>query len=244
MSKLFIPYVMGNRQFLENVKLLDENGADIVEIGVPFSDPVADGPIIMRAGNEALKDYITIDYIFNQLDKHQNEINCKYVLMTYYNIILRYGEEAFFKKCEDVGIYGVIIPDLPFELTEQLKHQLHQNRSVKIISLIAMTADTNRIQNIVKHAEGFIYTVTMNATTGEDGTFHPKLKDKINMIKSYTSLPVVAGFGIRTIDHIKDLVDDVDGVVIGSEIVRRIDNDDLNQTIDHLREIRCTLDNR
>ena len=95
MSKLFIPYIMGNRQFLENVKLLDKSGADIIEIGVPFSDPVADGPIIMKAGHEALKDHITIDYIFDELDKHQNEINCKCVLMTYYNVILSYGEKPF-----------------------------------------------------------------------------------------------------------------------------------------------------
>ena len=98
MSKLFIPYIMGNRQFLENVKLLDKSGADIIEIGVPFSDPVADGPIIMKAGHEALKDHITIDYIFDELDKHQNEINCKCVLMTYYNVILSYGEKAFLKN--------------------------------------------------------------------------------------------------------------------------------------------------
>ena len=163
--------------------------------------------------------------------------------MTYYNVILSYGEKAFFKKCDDIGVYGVIIPDLPFELIEQLKQQLNHNRVVKIISLIAMTTDINRIQNIAKHAEGFIYTVTMNATTGEDGTFHPKLKDQIKMIKSFTSLPVVAGLGIRTTDHIKDLVKDVDGVVIGSEIVRRFQNDDLSQTGEYLREIRQTLDN-
>ena len=95
MSKLFIPYIMGNRQFLENVKLLDKSGADMIEIGIPFSDPVADGPIIMKAGHEALQNHITIDYIFDELDKHQNEINCKYVLMTYYNVILSYGEKPF-----------------------------------------------------------------------------------------------------------------------------------------------------
>ena len=99
-----------------------------------------------------------------------------------------------------------------------------------------MTTDINRIQNIAKHAEGFIYTVTMNATTGEDGTFHPKLKDQIKMIKSFTS-PSCSRFGIRTTDHIKDLVKDVDGVVIGSEIVRRFQNDDLSQTGEYLRRL-------
>ena len=98
MSKLFIPYIMGNRQFLENVKLLDKSGADMIEIGIPFSDPVADGPIIMKASHEALQNHITIDYIFDELDKHQNEINCKYVLMTYYNVILSYEKKPFLKN--------------------------------------------------------------------------------------------------------------------------------------------------
>ncbi len=100
MTKLFIPYIMGNKSFIKNMKILDENGADIIEIGVPFSDPVADGPIIMEAGNRAIKQGVTINYIFNELSNNKDEINCKYVLMTYYNIIVSYGEEAFFKECE------------------------------------------------------------------------------------------------------------------------------------------------
>ncbi|MCJ1668240.1 tryptophan synthase subunit alpha [Staphylococcus sp. NRL 19/737] len=224
MSKLFIPYVMGNKDFIKNIKVLDENGADIIEIGVPFSDPVADGPVIMDAGNKAFKEGITIDFIFNELVSHQHEINCKYVLMTYYNIIVSYGEEAFFKECEKVGVYGVIIPDLPFELAEALKRRVSQY-SVKIISLIAMTASEERIKMIAQHAEGFIYTVTMNATTGEDGTFHPELKEKLKRIKELTDIPVVAGFGIRTPEHVSNIIEVADGVVIGSEIVSRFENE-------------------
>ncbi|MCJ1656405.1 tryptophan synthase subunit alpha [Staphylococcus sp. NRL 16/872] len=224
MSKLFIPYVMGNKDFIKNIKVLDENGADIIEIGVPFSDPVADGPVIMDAGNKAIKEGITIDFIFNELVSHQHEINCKYVLMTYYNIIVSYGEEAFFKECEKVGVYGVIIPDLPFELAEALKRRVSQY-SVKIISLIAMTASEERIKMIAQHAEGFIYTVTMNATTGEDGTFHPELKEKLKRIKELTDIPVVAGFGIRTPEHVSNIIEVADGVVIGSEIVSRFENE-------------------
>lgn len=98
MTKLFIPYIMGNKNFIKNIAVLDKNGADIIEIGVPFSDPVADGPVIMNAGNKAIKEGVTIDFIFNELVSHQNEIKCKYVLMTYYNIIVSYGEKAFFKE--------------------------------------------------------------------------------------------------------------------------------------------------
>ncbi|PTK66951.1 tryptophan synthase subunit alpha [Staphylococcus borealis] len=241
MTKLFIPYIMGNKSFIKNMKILDENGADIVEIGVPFSDPVADGPIIMEAGNHAIKEGVTIDYIFNELSNHKDEINCKYVLMTYYNIIVSYGEEAFFKQCANVGVYGVIIPDLPHELTQKLKAKIAKV-NVKLISLVAMTADDERINKIVKQAEGFIYTVTMNATTGENGTFHPQLKDKLKLLKAHTDIPVVAGFGIRTIEHIKDIADVADGVVIGSEIVKRLSQDDNVDTIHFLKQVRETLD--
>lgn len=240
MTKLFIPYVMGNKDFINNIKVLDKNGADIIEIGVPFSDPVADGPVIMNAGNKAIKEGVTIDVIFKELDSHQHEINCKYVLMTYYNIIVSYGEEAFFKECEKTGVYGVIIPDLPFELAEALKRRVSQY-SVKIISLIAMTASEERIKTIAQHAEGFIYTVTMNATTGKDGTFHPELKEKIKSIKELTNIPVVAGFGIRTPEHVTNIIEVADGVVIGSEIVKRFESYHPGEMEKYLVSIREAL---
>ncbi len=121
MAKLFIPYIMGDKDFIENATLLSENGADIIEIGVPFSDPVADGPVIMEAGQQAIKQGITIDYIFEQLEKHGNQIKC------------HYGEQAFFEKCRDTGVYGLIIPDLPFELSQRLKQQF-SHYGVKIMS--------------------------------------------------------------------------------------------------------------
>lgn len=240
MTKLFIPYIMGNKNFIKNIAVLDKNGADIIEIGVPFSDPVADGPVIMNAGNKAIKEGVTIDFIFNELVSHQNEIKCKYVLMTYYNIIVSYGEKSFFKECEKAEVYGVIIPDLPFELAEALKRRI-SNYSVKIISLIAMTASDERIKTIARHAEGFIYTVTMNATTGKDGTFHPELKEKINRIKELTDIPVVAGFGIRTPEHVTNIIEVTDGVVIGSEIVKRFESYDPIKMENYLVSIRGAL---
>ncbi|MBX8273148.1 tryptophan synthase subunit alpha [Staphylococcus aureus] len=218
MTKLFIPYIMGNKDLIENATLLSENGADIIEIGVPFSDPVADGPVIMEAGQQAIKQGITIDYIFNQLEKHGDQIKCNYVLMTYYNIICHYGEQAFFEKCRDTGVYGLIIPDLPYELSQRLKQQF-SHYGVKIISLVAMTTDDKRIKDIVSHAEGFIYTVTMNATTGQNGAFHPELKRKIESIKAIANVPVVAGFGIRTPQHVADIKEVADGIVIGNDAI-------------------------
>ncbi len=177
MSKLFIPYIMGDLNFIHHLKTLTENGADIVEIGVPFSDPVADGPIIMKAGRNAIDEGSNIKFIFDELIKNKNTISSKYVLMTYYNILSAYGEELFLDKCDEAGVYGLIIPDLPYELTKKFKKDFYHH-SVKIISLIAMTASDARIMQIAKNSEGFIYTVTMNATTGNSGEFHPDLKRK------------------------------------------------------------------
>ena len=241
MRKLFIPYIMGNTSFIDNLKTLNEVGADIVEIGVPFSDPVADGPVIMDAGAKAIEESVNVQYIFDQLEKHQEEITSNYVLMTYYNIIQHYGETEFFNACAQAGIYGVIIPDLPHELIQQLKKR-HPNRTVNIISLIAMTTSESRIEQIAKDAEGFMYTVTMNATTGENGKFHPDLKRTIQHIQTLTDIPVVAGFGIRNSLHVTDIVSVADGVVMGSEIVKRFENDNVETTIQFLKSIRQALD--
>ncbi|PHK49350.1 tryptophan synthase subunit alpha [Staphylococcus edaphicus] len=240
MSKLFVPYVMGDKDFIANVKTLNDAGADIIEVGVPFSDPVADGPVIMNAGNKAIQEGVNIQYIFDQLTEHRNEIQSEYVLMTYYNIINHYGETAFLNACEAAGVYGLIIPDLPHELVQQLKAR-HPERKTNIISLIAMTTTETRSNQIAEDAEGFIYTVTMNATTGENGKFHPELKNKIKNIKSHSVVPVVAGFGIRTAEHVKDIIEASDGVVIGSEIVKRFDNNDKQSTIEYLKTIRDAL---
>lgn len=241
MRKLFIPYIMGNKRFIENMKTLSDAGADIIEVGVPFSDPVADGPVIMEAGNKAIQEGVNIQYILDALTAHREKLSSKYVLMTYINIINYYGEDAFFDACEKAGVYGLIIPDLPHELVQQLKDR-HPNRKVNLIPLIAMTTSEERINQIVANAEGFIYTVTMNATTGENGKFHPDLKQRINNIKLKANIPVVAGFGIRTPDHVEDIVEVADGAVIGSEIVKRFDRDQNQQTVNYLNSIRKALD--
>ncbi|HFV7340187.1 TPA: anthranilate synthase component I [Staphylococcus aureus] len=196
----------------------------------------------MEAGQQAIKQGITIDYIFNQLEKHGDQIKCNYVLMTYYNIICHYGEQAFFEKCRDTGVYGLIIPDLPYELSQRLKEQF-SHYGVKIISLVAMTTDDKRMKDIVSHAEGFIYTVTMNATTGQNGAFHPELKRKIESIKAIANVPVVAGFGIRTPQHVADIKEVADGIVIGSEIVKRFKSNTREEIIKYLQSIQQTLNN-
>lgn len=241
MNKLFIPYIMGNENFIDSVKLMDENGADYIEIGLPFSDPVADGPTIMKAGQEAIKQGMTVNKIIDQLIQHKNNIQTPYLFMTYYNLIDSYGVEQFIERIAEANVFGLIIPDLPFELGERFKEKL-QHKNIKLISLIAMTSSDERIKKIAEHAEGFIYTVTMNATTGDGRGFHEGLKDKIQFIQQHANVPVVCGFGIKTVNHVKEIKSFSDGVVIGSEIVKRLENDSKQQTIDYLKSIRTALD--
>lgn len=241
MNKLFIPYIMGNENFIDSVKLMDENGADYIEIGLPFSDPVADGPTIMKAGQEAIKQGMTVNKIIDQLIQHKNNLQTPYLFMTYYNLIDSYGVEQFIERIAEANVFGLIIPDFPFELGERFKEKL-QHKNIKLISLIAMTSSDERIKKIAEHAEGFIYTVTMNATTGDGRGFHEGLKDKIQFIQQHANVPVVCGFGIKTVNHVKEIKSFSDGVVIGSEIVKRLENDSKQQTVDYLKSIRTALD--
>lgn len=240
MSKAFVAYIMGGTQFIDELKVLDDIGADYVEIGIPFSDPVADGPIIKAAGERAIQEGMTLKKVLNQLRAHRHEIKTNLILMTYAHMIETYGEAAFMEEIDMLGIYGVIIPDMPFEYTEQLKAR-YPERKVHLISLVAMTASEARMKAIAEKAEGFIYTVTMNQTTGQNGDFHPELKDNIKKLKAYTSIPIMAGFGIRDERQIKDIIRIADGVIIGSEIVKRFHETGQHQTKLYLKHIRHVL---
>ena len=220
--------------------MLDQAGADIVEVGIPFSDPVADGPTIMRAGQKAIAEGMTAGHIFDLLEENKSAIKCKYVLMTYYHMLKVLGEETFFTRCDAAGVYGVIIPDMPHEYVVRLKAQ-YPNRKVKIISLVSMTASEERMTQIAQQAEGFIYTVTMNGITGGNGEFHPALQQKIKHLQAHATVPVVAGFGIKSPEHVALVGDVADGVVIGSEIVRRLEEQGRETFIKYVEDIRQTL---
>ncbi|MDQ7199626.1 tryptophan synthase subunit alpha [Staphylococcus pseudintermedius] len=239
-AKQFVAYIMGGPEFIAQLKALDEVGADYVEIGIPFSDPVADGPIIMEAGQAAIRAGMTAQKIFDQLKTVNGQLNTRYLLMTYYHTIETYGEAAFMAEAEAAGVEGLIIPDMPFEYIEQLKAR-YPERQLKFISLIAMTAAPERRQRIAQSAEGFIYTITMNQITGQNGNFHPELKQNILDIKQHSDVPVMAGFGIRTPEHVQEIIEVADGVIIGSEIVRRFNEEGIEVTKQYLARVREAL---
>ncbi|WP_281190920.1 tryptophan synthase subunit alpha [Staphylococcus schleiferi] len=240
-TKQFVAYIMGGPQFIDELKALDEIGADYVEIGIPFSDPVADGPVIMEAGQAAIQAGMTAQKILNQLKAVQHELKTRTILMTYYHTIETYGEAAFIQDAEAAGVKGLIIPDLPFEYVQQLKAR-HPERQLQIISLIAMTAAASRRKRIAASAEGFIYTITMNKVTGQNGHFHPELKNNILDVKAQSKVPVFAGFGIRTPEHVREIIEVADGVIIGSEIVRRFKEEGIDATKAYLKTIKVALE--
>lgn len=219
---LFIPYLMCGDGGFENTKrllnLLEDSGASVIEIGIPFSDPIADGPTIQAAGQRALDSGITLKAIVAFLMENPIRNGVPRVVMTYLNPLIQYGLESFITDIAKAQVSGLIIPDLPYEEFDRLlpltrKHGLH------LIPLIAPATSPNRLSAILEKASGFVYTITVNGTTGEGRTFPPALLQRLDQIRTLTDLPVVAGFGISTREQIDTLSPHCDGVVVGSRIV-------------------------
>ncbi len=209
-----------NKSF-EVAKTLIENGADILEIGVPFSDPVADGTTIQVAHEKAVKDGITILNALELAKRIKDEYkNIPLILMTYYNPIFIYGEEKFCLKAKEYGIDGIIVPDLPPEEATNLKNLANKN-GISVIFLAAPTSNTDRIKLIGNYTDSFIYYVSLTGITGaRDKLPWEELEHNVNSIKRTTKKPVVVGFGVSKGEHVERLSKIADGVVVGSAIVK------------------------
>lgn len=207
---------------IEIILELEAAGADVIELGVPYSDPLADGPVIQRASERALKQHITIRTCM-EAARRAREAGSKlpFVLFTYYNPVLQTGFETFFELLKEHDISGIIIPDLPIEESEEIRAYADK-ANIHLIPLVAPTSKT-RIENIVKKARGFIYCVSSLGVTGERSSFHQEVEAFIDTVKSYTRLPVAVGFGISSREHVERFSKLCDGVVVGSAIVRQIE---------------------
>lgn len=201
---------------------LERAGADILELGVPYSDPLADGPVIQRASERALVRSITIETCIETAVKaRERGVSMPFVLFTYYNPVLQTGLERFFLMLRDAGISGLIIPDLPFEESEQVL-RLADQAGVSLVPLVAPTSDS-RIAKILSRARGFIYCVSSLGVTGERSSFHQNVDEFILSVKAQTDLPVAVGFGISSREQAERFSRICDGVVVGSAIVRKIE---------------------
>ena len=208
-------------------KILDtiiNSGADIIEIGMPFSDPMADGPTIQLSSNRAIQNGTNLDSIFDicqNIRKTNNIIPI--ILMGYYNLILHYGIKKFTKKCSSIGVDGLIIVDLQPEEDSELFESI-KSHNIDLIRLLTPTTTKKRIKIITSHASGFLYYVTITGITGQKSANIEELKNSIKIIREYSQLPVVAGFGINNQEQVKEICKTTDGAVVGSSIVKIIEN--------------------
>lgn len=198
-----------------------ENGADLIELGIPFSDPVAEGPVIQKANLRALKGDITVDKIFSFVEKIRNQVSVPLVFMTYANVVFSYGAKRFISTCKKIGIDGLILPDLPFEEKEEFL-PFCRKYDVDLISLISPTSK-NRISMIAKEAEGFIYIVSSLGVTGMRSEIKTDLVSIVETIRKNSNIPCAIGFGISTPAQAKKMADLSDGVIVGSAIVRLLE---------------------
>lgn len=221
-EKIFVPYIMagdGGLDILEErLNFLQEAGATAVELGVPFSDPVADGPTIQAAGQRALANGTSLTTLFETLQAFKERSTLPVILMTYFNPIYTYGVEAFAKSCEQAGVSGIIIPDLPME-EESLIADLLKRHAVSFIRLAALTSPEKRLREIAAHTEGFLYAVSVKGTTGIRSTHEKEVNTYLQQLKEFTSVPVLAGFGVSNAEQASELGSACDGVIVGSKIV-------------------------
>ncbi len=223
--KALIPYLTAGDPDLETTEklllALDHAGADIIELGMPFSDPMADGPTIQEASERALRNYFSADDVFALVERFRSRSDVPVLLFGYYNPIFKYGEERFCSMAQEVGVDGLLVVDLPPEEGSSL--QAHcGDTGLDLIYLIAPTTPDERIRRVVAQGSGFIYYVAVTGVTGARTTLSDTIAQDVPRIKAATELPVAVGFGISSSEQAQEVAKHADAVVVGSAIVKII----------------------
>ncbi|MCD8025684.1 MAG: tryptophan synthase subunit alpha [Clostridiales bacterium] len=223
-GKAFIPFVTAGDPDLETTEKLlitmSESGADIIEIGIPFSDPIAEGVVIQEADLRALASGTTTDKIFDMVKRIRPQVKCALATMTYMNPIFAYGTDKFMAKCSECGISAVIVPDTPFEEKDELKPYCDKH-GIELVSLIAPTSH-DRIRMIAEEAQGFVYCVSSMGVTGVRSEITTDVGEMVRLVKSVSDIPCAIGFGISTPEQAEKMAQSADGVIVGSAIVKII----------------------
>ena len=226
-NKKLITFVTGGDPDFETsnkiIETIIKNNIDILEIGMPFSDPMADGPTIQLSSNRAIKNGININDVFKlAFNAKKLKPQLPIILMGYYNVILNYGIEDFVKNCIKNGVDGLIVVDLQPDEDDELINELYRNK-LDLIRLVTPTTDENRLKSILKNASGFLYYVSIMGITGQKSADISELKNSVDFIKRYTNLPIVPGFGIKNPKDVNNVCKISDGAVVGSSIVKIVE---------------------
>ena len=221
-KKAFVGFLTAGDPSLEKTEEfiieMERAGASLIEIGIPFSDPIAEGPVIQGANIRALNGGVTTDKIFEFVRTLREDVKIPLVFMTYANVVFSYGAEVFLSTCKEIGIDGIILPDLPFEEKEEFE-PLCEKYDVDLISLIAPTSQ-ERIAMIAREAKGFLYIVSSLGVTGARSEITTDLSSIVNVVRENTDIPCAIGFGISTPEQARKMAGIADGVIVGSAIIK------------------------
>lgn len=245
-QKAFIAFVTGGDPDIETTEALipemAKAGADLIEIGIPFSDPIAEGIVIQEADIRALASGTTTDKLFDMVARVRQKTDVALVFMTYMNPVYTYGTEKFMKKCAEVGIDGVIIPDVPFEERDEVKGYC-EAAGIELISMIAPTSK-ERIHMIAKEAKGFLYCVSSLGVTGVRSKITTNIAEMVEQVKQVSDVPCAIGFGISTPEQAYEMTEKADGAIVGSAIVKIVakhGKDCIKPVCDYIREMKTAV---
>ncbi|WP_099469849.1 tryptophan synthase subunit alpha [Konateibacter massiliensis] len=245
-KKAFITYMTAGLPSLEGTKDIilaqDEAGTDIIELGIPFSDPVADGPIIQEASFESIQLGTNLSKVFTVVEQVREKSQIPIVFMLYYNTVLYYGVENFVKKCKETGVDGFIIPDLPLEEQEEINEFLEGEDAPVLVQLVSPVSK-QRIPLILSKARGFVYCVSAMGVTGHAATFHKDIQEYLAEVKRASNIPVMMGFGIRSAKDVEPMKDNIDGAIVGTHFIKLMKecNYDLDTIKDYCRTFKKKL---
>lgn len=245
-GKAFIPFITCGDPSLEVTEQLvyamEEAGANLIELGIPFSDPTAEGPVIQAANIRALSGGVTTDKIFAMVEKIRKNTQIPMVFMTYANVVFSYGTERFVKKASELGMDGIILPDVPYEEKEEFD-VVCKKYNMDMISLIAPTSH-ERISMIAKEASGFVYCVSSLGVTGTRSEITTDIGAMVKLVKKAKDIPCAVGFGISTPEQAKKMSEHADGVIVGSAIVRMVakyGKDCVEPVCQYVREMKAAI---
>jgi tryptophan synthase alpha chain len=223
------------------LRTLDANGADFIELGVPYSDPLADGPVIQAAATRALNQGTRLVEVLDMVRDITPELNAPIILFTYYNPILSLGIEEFLKQIANAGVKGLVVPDLPLEESSKLI-ELADAIDIELILLVAPTSSSERIRAIAQQSRGFIYLVSVTGVTGVRSELQTRVRDVLQEIRSVTDKPIAVGFGISQPEQARQLVEwGADAVIVGSAFVQRLATEGINPVTSFCRELKAAI---
>ncbi len=245
-EKAFVTYMTAGLPDMEGtveiIKAQEKAGVDMIELGIPFSDPVADGPVIQAASYKSILKGTNLEKTFAAVTEARKSCETPIIFMMYYNTAMHYGLEKFVDKCIEAGVDGLIIPDLPYEEQFEIKTFLERQGAPLLIPLVSPVSG-ERLPMILKEAQGFVYCVSSMGVTGQAADFHKNVRAYLERVKELSPVPVMMGFGIRTAADVEPLKDTIDGCIVGSAFIRLMEENhyDLGRISDYIKTFKAEL---